>query len=118
MKLSSLPIDVQKLVRGAMIVGEGRAYNDWIEGVKQDSGGYAYEVLFPEADYEKSPVKVTGEQKPIIPYNGKPIPVVLEGVTAKAYQNFKTGQIELSIHAEKISVERHNIKMNRGGDNE
>ncbi len=118
MKLSSLPIDVQSLVRGAMIVGEGRAYNDWIEGVKQDSGGYAYDVLFPEVDYEKSPLKVAGEQKPSIPYNGKPIPVVLEGVTAKAYQNFKTGRIELSIYAEKISVERQNIKMNRGGDNE
>ena len=54
MKLSSLPLDAERLVKGAMIVGEGRAYNDWIEGVKQDSGGYAYEVLFPEADYEKS----------------------------------------------------------------
>lgn len=118
MKLSSLPIDVQKLMCGAMIVGEGRAYNDWIEGVKQDTGGYAYEILFPEADYEKNIVKVVGEQKPIIPYNGKPIPVVLEGVNAKAYQNFKTGQIELSIYAEKISTERQNIKMNRGGEHE
>lgn len=118
MKLSSLPIDVERLVKGAMIVGEGRAYNDWIEGVKQDSGGYAYEVLFPEADYEKSPLKVSGEQKPSIPYNGKPIPIMLEGVTAKAYQNFKTGRIELSIQAESISVEKHNLRMNRGGDNE
>lgn len=118
MKLSSVPIDVQKLMCGAMIVGEGRAYNDWIEGVKQDTGGYAYEILFPEADYEKNIVKVAGEQKPSIPYNGKPIPIVLEGVTAKAYQNFKTGRIELSIQAESIGVEKHNIRMNRGGDNE
>lgn len=114
MKISSLPIDENRLVRGAMIVGEGRAYNDWIEGVKQDSGGYGYEILFPEADYEKNIVKISGEQKSIIPYNGKPIPVVLEGVTAKAYQNFKTGQIELSIYAEKISAER--LKMNKGGE--
>ena len=118
MKLSSLPIDVQKLVRGAMIVGEGRAYNDWLEGVKQDSGGYGYECLLPEVDYEKGLIKVSGVQKPIISYNGKPIPIILEGVIAKAYQNFKTGQIELSIYAEKISVEKHNLKMNRGGENE
>ncbi len=119
MKLSALPIDVERLAKGAMIVGEGRAYNNWSsEGVKQDSGGYAYEVLFPEADYEKNIVKVAGEQKPSIPYNGKPIPIVLEGVTAKAYQNFKTGRIELSIQAESIGVEKHNIRMNRGGDNE
>lgn len=116
MKLSSLPIDVQKLVQGAMIAGEGKPYYDYEEGVKKDTGGYAYDCLMPMADYNKIAVKISGELKPIIPYHGKPIPVVFEGVTGKAYQNFrKGGEIEVSITAEKISVaDKSNIRLNKG----
>lgn len=116
MKLSSLPIDMPKVVQGVMLVGDGKPYNDYIEGVKQDTGGFAYDCLAPMLNYEKLTVKIPGKSEPIIPYAGKPIPVTFEGVTGKAYQNFrKGGEIELSIMAEKISVaDKSSVKLNRG----
>ena len=44
-KLSVLPIDMIKLVKGAMIVGEGRPYYDYYEGIKQETGGYFCQFL-------------------------------------------------------------------------
>lgn len=116
MKLSSLPIDMPKVLQGAILVGDGKPYNDYKEGLRQDTGGHVYECISPMLDYEKIKVKIPGELKPIIPYAGKPIPVTFEGVTGKAYQNFrKGGEIELSIMAEKISVaDKSSVKLNRG----
>ncbi len=116
MKLSSLPIDMPKVLQGVMLVGEGKPYNDYTEGVKQDTGGWAYDCLAPMLNYEKLTVKIPGELKPIIPYAGKPIPVIFEEVTGKVYQNFrKGGEIELSVMAEKISVaDKSSVKLNRG----
>ena len=98
MKLSSLPIDMEKVLQGVMLVGDGKMYNDYAEGVKQDTGGYAYDCLAPMLNYEKLTVKIPGKLEPIISYTGKPIPVTFEGVAGKAYQNFrKGGEIELRI---------------------
>lgn len=116
MKLSSLPIDMEKVLQGVMLVGDGKMYNDYAEGVKQDTGGYAYDCLAPMLNYEKLMVKIPGKLEPIISYTGKPIPVTFEGVAGKAYQNFrKGGEIELSVMAEKISVaDKSSVKLNRG----
>lgn len=116
MKLSSLPIDVQKLAQGAMIAGEGKPYYDYEEGIKKDTGGYAYDCLMPMAEYNKVMVKVPGKQEADIKYQGKPIPVTFEGLRGNAYQNYrKGGEIEISLMAEKINMsDNRNLRINKG----
>lgn len=115
MTLQMLPLDSRKILEGILIAGDGHSYDDYIDNVRQDSGGYAYEALLPEVNYEKVFIKIPGEKKPTIIYGGKPIPVVVEGGKVKAYQNFRRGgEIALSIYADKISVEKTNLRINKG----
>lgn len=117
MKLSSIPLDLEKAVQGAMIVGDGKVYYDYEEGVKKDTGGYAYDVLAPMLEYTKILVKVPGELKSSIQYVGKPIPVIFEGISGRAYQDYRKGTIELSVTAERISIaDKTGIRLNGKGE--
>lgn len=114
--LSKLPIDGKQVVANAMLVGAGRAYSKYSEGVRTGKAGTAYNVLLPVLDYLNVLVKIEGEMSPSIEYSGTPIPVTFSEVYCKAYRDFKNGgEIKLSITAKGIQVvDKNRMKINRG----
>lgn len=115
--LKDLPLDTRKIGEiPASLVGESRIVYKYRDGVKTDEiEGTTYTGLFPTLNYEKVSVKVIGEIKPSIIYEGKPIQVIFENLDGKAYQDFKHGgEIKLSLTATAISqVETKTLKMNK-----
>lgn len=115
--LKDLPLDTRKIGEiPASLVGESRIAYKYRSGDKTDEiEGITYTGLFPTLNYEKVPVKVFGETKPSIIYEGKPIQVIFENLDGKAYQDFKRGgEIKLSLTATAISrVETKTLKMNK-----
>lgn len=115
--LKDLPLDTRKMGEiPPSLVGEARIAYKFINGDKTDEiEGITYTGLFPALNYEKVPVKVIGETKPSIIYEGKPIQVIFENLDGKAYQDFKhNGEIKLSLTATAISrVETKTLKMNK-----
>lgn len=117
LNLSDLPLDTTKIAKSdILLVGEGRISLKYADGIKTDEiEGITYNCIHPALNYEKIPVKVLGETKPSIKYEGTPVKVVFEGVTGRAYQDFKRGgEIKLSLTATAISrVDTKTLKMNK-----
>lgn len=113
--LSKLPINVEKLMTGAMVVSNGRPYAKYVEGIKSGNAGTAYDVLLPILEYQKVVVKIEGEMTPSITYAGIPLAVTFSGLVCKAYRDFgKTGETKLSITAKEIHlIDKTRVKMNR-----
>lgn len=113
--LSKLPIDFNKLLTGVLLVEEGHPYFKYVEGVKTEVGGIAYNILVPSLGYKTISVKVENESTPSICYIGTPIPVSFTNARGKAYQDFqKGGEIKLSIVADSIHiVEKTRLRMNK-----
>lgn len=116
--LNKLPIDFDKLLSDVQLIGEGRPYAKYEEGVKTGIGGTAYNVLVPCLEYQTLTVKVAGELTPSVHFSGSPVPVKFAGVTGKAYQDFqRNGEIKLSIFADSVHVvEKNRLKMNKEED--
>lgn len=117
LKLQDLIIDIPSMFNGdILLISEGRPFLKYTEGVKTDEiAGISYECVNTKMNYEKVTVKVIGETKPSIKYDGTPIKVVFEGLAGKAYQDFKHGgEIKLSLTATAISrAETKTLKMNK-----
>ncbi len=118
--LNKLPINVEQIVKNAMLVSEGRPFWNYAEGIKTGVGGTTYNLLLPSLDYINVPVKIEGEMTPSIEYLGNPIPVILSEAQCKVYRDYaKSGEIKLSITAKGIQVlDRSRLKVNRGTDDE
>ena len=117
LKFKDLIIDIPSMFKqDILLIGEGHPFLKYEEGVKTDEiGGVSYECINTGMNYEKVIVKVTGEIKPSISYQGTPIKVAFEGLEGKAYQDFKRGgEIKLSLTATAISqIETKTLKMNK-----
>ncbi len=122
-KLKDLCIDFEESILGSnlLLIGEGKVYNNYREGVKVGPGGISYPCLSEKLGFEKIDIKVPGTTIPQIVFDGKPIPVKFEGLEGKAWQDFSAkGEIKLSLTAKSIvsavSGNKENLKMNIGGN--
>ena len=98
-KLQDLQIDIHSMFKDdVLLIGEGHPFQKYVDGVKTDDIGGVTGM-----NYEKVSVKVRGETKPSIQYEGTPIKVIFEGLEGKAYQDFRHGgEIKLSLSASAI----------------
>ena len=104
-KLQDLQIDIHSMFKDdVLLICEGHPFQKYVDGVKTDDiGGVTYECVNTGMNYEKVSVKVRGETKPSIQYEGTPIKVIFEGLEGKAYQDFRHGgEIKLSLSASAI----------------
>lgn len=119
LKLQDLIIDVQSMCAGdILLIGEAHPYYKYVEGVKTDNvAGISYPTLIPSLNYEKVPIKVEGELIPSVEYAGTPIKLAFDDLTGKAYQDFKTKEIKLSLSATSVKIAdgKARIKINTEG---
>lgn len=119
LRLQDLIIDIPSMFSNdILLISEGHPFYKYVEGVKTDEiGGITYECVNTSMNYEKVSVKVTGETRPSIKYEGTPIKVVFNELDGKAYQDFKHGgEIKLSLTAKTISKadSKATLKINKG----
>lgn len=117
LKLQDLIIDIPSMFKNdILLISEGRPFYKYVDGVKTDEvGGISYEIVNTGLHFEKVSVKVTGETRPSVKYDGAPIKVVFNNLDGRAYQDFKHGgEIKLSLTATAISQsETKTLKINK-----
>ena len=112
-----LVLDSAKTLKGCAIVEQGRPYYKYENGKKAGQEGTVYKLLLPVMGYLPNPLKVIGEMTPSVEFAGTPIPVVLTEPTVSAYQDFRTGEIKLTITATGITpANSKKIALQKGDD--
>ncbi len=92
-------------------------YNENNERTQQING-YNYDLLCTK-NYEKMTVKVLNEKQPSVIYNGKAMRVKIEDLSGRLWQNYTTGQINVSLSASKITaVKESSLNLAKGEKNE
>lgn len=112
-----LVLDTQKTLKNSMVVDEGKPCFKFENGKRGDQEGTTYNLLLPMMGYLKNPVKIIGEMVPSISFTGNPIPVTLVEPAISAYQDFRTGEIKLTITATGIApVSNKKIALQKGDE--
>lgn len=115
--IKDLVLDTSKTLKGCAVVEQGRSYSKYENGKKAGQEGTMYKLLLPMMGYLTNPVKIVGEMTPSIAFTGTPIPVVLTEPTVSAYQDFRTGEIKLTITATGIApVNNKKIALQKGDE--
>lgn len=117
LRLQDLIIDIPSMFSNdILLISEGHPFYKYVDGIKTDEiGGITYECVNTGMNYEKVSVKIMGETKASIKFEGSPIKVIFNDLQGKVYQDFKHGgEIKLSLTATAISrVETKTLKMNK-----
>ena len=83
MNISKIPIDIRKLLQGALVIGT-TPYYEYQNGSKTSTIlGYKYNTILPNLSYEKLNVKIAGALQ--LDVADEAIPVKFENVEAKMY---------------------------------
>ncbi len=116
MKVSDLKINVLETIgENLMLVDNPREIFHYEDGKRTDTlDGIGYTVISPNLSWEKVLVKVK-ETTPSIEYKGTPIEVNFTNLDGKAWMDFRSNSIKLSLTADSIEPVNQKIKMNKGG---
>lgn len=111
--LNNLVIDVNETVGNKLLLLEVRPYASYKEGVKGEQEGLTFTCLSERMNFEKIDVKIAGILKPPFDFNGKPVPVELEGLDGRLWQDWSNrGTVKLSLTATGIrQAETKRIKL-------
>ena len=102
-----LYLDIRKCLGNKSLLTNVRPAYAYVNGEKtNDIEGYAYEVVLPEAAYEKIVVKIKSEKPLVEKVVGSP-EVKFEGLEAKAYRT-AMGGIGVSATASSIAFAKNN----------
>lgn len=117
MKISDLKINVPETIgENLMMVDNPREIFHYEDGKRTDTlDGIGYTVISPNLSWEKVLVKVK-ETAPSIEYKGTPIEVNFTNLDGKAWQDYRSNTIKLSLTADSIEPISKKIRMNKGGD--
>lgn len=116
MKVSDLKINVPETIgENLMLIDEPRKILHYEDGKRTDTlDSIGYTVISPNLSWEKVLVKVK-ETSPSIEYQGTPIEVKFINLDGKAWQDYRSNTIKLSLTADSIEIVNQKIKMNKGG---
>lgn len=103
--LKSIVIDAERTVGNKLLLLNVRPYASYNEGVKGEQEGLTFTVLSEKMDFEKVDIKISGILKPPFEFNGAPLPVEFDGLTAKLWQDWSNkGAVKLSLSATSIRL--------------
>ena len=106
--LSYLRVDYSSLISDGILLTEPpKSFYEFKEQI-----GIKYTGVSPNMDYKEIDVKVKGQLKPSVEYQGTPINVYFTGLTGNLYQDFKRGgEVKISLYAETVSTSKGTIKL-------
>lgn len=95
-----LVINAKETLGDELSILRVREYRKYIEGIRGDVEGLTVTVLSEKMEYEKVDVKIAGLMELPFVFDGTRIPVVFEGLEAKAWQDWDNkGIVKLSVTA-------------------
>ena len=99
--LSYLRVDYSSLIPDGIILTEPpKSFYEFKDGIRGEQIGIKYTGVSPNMDYKEIDVKVKGQLKPSVEYQGTPINVYFTGLTGNLYQDFKRGgEVKISLYA-------------------
>ena len=103
--LKSIVINAEETVGNKLLLLDVRPYASYKEGVKGEQEGLTFTVLSEKMNFEKVDVIISGILKPSFEFNGTPLPVEFDGLTAKLWQDWgNKGTVKLSLSATGIRL--------------
>ncbi len=109
MNISKIPIDIRKLLQGALVIGT-TPYYEYQNGAKTSTIlGYKYNTILPNLSYEKLNVKIAGALQ--LDVADEAIPVKFEDVEAKMY--CIDGRYDIAVTASSVSATAKNSAPGR-----
>lgn len=110
--IKNIVIDVEATLGKKLLLLDIRPYARYLEGIKGEQEGLTFTVLSERMSFEKIDVKVSGILKPPFEFNGTPIPVELDGLEGKLWQDWgNKGAVRLSLTATDIRVKEKRMKL-------
>lgn len=95
-----LVINAKETLGDELSILRVREYRKYIEGIRGDVEGLTITVLSEKMECEKVDVKIAGLMELPFAFDGTRIPVVFEGLEAKAWQDWDNkGIVKLSVTA-------------------
>lgn len=116
--LSYLPINYNLLFPDGILLTEPPTpFYDFKDGIKGEQLGIKYTGVASNFNFREFVIKVRGELKPSIEYQGKPITVYFTGLTGTLYQDFKNrGEVKISLYADTVTTSKVTIKLSNKGE--
>lgn len=116
--LSYLRVDYSSLISDGILLTEPpKSFYEFKDGIRGEQIGIKYTGVSPNMDYKEIDVKVKGQLKPSVEYQGTPINVYFTGLTGNLYQDFKRGGgVKISLYAETVSTSKGTIKLSNKGE--
>lgn len=115
--LKCIVIDAESTVGSKLLLLDMKPYASYNEGIKGELEGLAFTVLSEKMNFEKVNIKIAGLLKPSFEFNGTPLPVEFDGLTAKLWQDWgNKGTVKLSLSATGIRL-RDGKRIKIGEDN-